>query len=135
MFNHNQGFYTGLTLSWNIFNGRNTSRQIQNAKLNLNSTALLLADTRSKIEQELYVAYKTFQSELEILDLETENAGVATENVNVALESFRLGSISGLELKDAQNSFEGAQLRLLMAKFRAKLSEIALMKLNGELVK
>jgi len=135
LLNQNQGFYTGLSLSWNIFDGRNTSREIQNAKLNLNSTALLLADTRSKIEQDLYVAYKTFQSELEILDLETENADVATENVTVALESFRLGSISGLELKDAQNSYEGAQSRLLLAKFQAKLSEIALMKLNGELVK
>ena len=135
LLNHNQGLYTGLSLSWNIFNGFNTSREIRNAKLNLNSTSLVLADTRARIEHELYVAFKKFQSELEILELEIENTAVATENVTVALESFRLGSISGLELKDAQNSYEGAQSRLVIAQLQAKLSEIALMKLNGELVK
>jgi outer membrane protein TolC len=135
LLNRNQGFYSGLTLSWNIFNGFNTNREISNAKLNLNSTSLLLADTRSRIEHELYVAFNKFQSELEILNLEIENTAVATENVNVALESFRLGSISCLELKDAQNSYEGAQSRLVIAQLQAKLSEIELMRLNGELVK
>jgi len=135
LLNQNQGFYSGLTLSWNIFNGFNSSREIKNAKINLNTTQLFLEDTRTRIEQQLYIAFKRFQSDKEILDLETENSGVATENVTIALESFKLGSISGLELKDAQNSFEGAQSRLLLAKFNAKVSEIALMKLNGELVK
>ena len=135
LLNQNQGLYSGITLAWNLFNGSNTNREIQNAKLNWNTSSLILADTRLRIDQDLYVAFRKFQSELEILQLELENSAIATENVNVALESFNLGSISGLELKDAQNSFEGAQSRLVIAQLQAKLAEIALMKLNGELVK
>lgn len=135
LLNQNQGLYSGLTLSWNLFNGWNTNRQIKNAKLSLISASLLLSDTRLKIDQQLYVAFYQYEAEQEILELETQNAAVATENIKIALESFRLGSISGLQLKDAQNSYEAAMSRLISSKLQAKLSEITLMRLNGELVK
>ncbi len=135
LLNQNQGLYSGLTLSWNIFNGRNINREIKNAKLYWNNTSLLLADTRAKIDQELYIAFRQYESGMEILKLEQENAQVATENVTVALEAFRLGSISGLQLKDAQISYETALSRLVTAQLEAKRAEITLMRLNGELVK
>jgi outer membrane protein TolC len=135
LLNKNQGVSAGLTLSWNIFNGFNTGRQIKNAKLNLKSTQLLLADTQSKIEQELYVSFRKFESDKSILKLEESNVISAKENVDVALEAYRLGSISGLQLKEAQNSYEESFSRLIDARYQAKLSETLLMKLNGDLVK
>ncbi|MBL0342218.1 MAG: TolC family protein [Bacteroidetes bacterium] len=135
LLNENDGFTRGLTLSWNIFNGFNTGREINNAKLNKLSADLTLADTRSRIDHELYVAFKKFESDKEILALEESNLDFAKENVTVALEAYRLGSISGLQLKEAQNSFETAFSRLVEARYQAKLSETELMRLNGELVK
>ena len=131
----NQGLSAGLTLTWNIFNGFNTGRQVQNAKLNYESTQLLLSDTRAKIAYELYVAFRKYESDREILTLEESNLESAMENVNVALEAYRLGSISGLQLKEAQNSYEEAYTRLLDSRYQAKLSETTLMRLNGDLVK
>jgi outer membrane protein TolC len=122
-------------LAWNLFNGLNTNRQIKNAKLNLNSTSLFLADTRARIEQELYVSYQRYQADREILNLEIQNVAVATENVFISMEAYRLGSVSGLALREAQDSFEEAYTRLLEARYLAKVSETNLMKLNGELVK
>jgi len=135
LLNDNRGLTTGVILSWNLFNGFNTGREIQNAKLNLQSTQLLLADTRSKIDRDLFVAFNRFQSEKEILQLEESNLEFARENVTVALEAYRLGSISGLQLKEAQNSYESSFSRLVEARYRTKLSETELMRLNGELVK
>lgn len=135
LLNENDGFTRGLTLSWNIFNGFNTGREISNAKLNKLSADLTLADTRSRIDHELYVSFKKFESDKEILALEESNLEFAKENVTVALEAYRLGSISGLQLKEAQNSFETAFSRLVEARYQAKLSETELMRLNGELVK
>ena len=37
--------------------------------------------------------------------MEISNTDVVRENVTVALEAYRLGTISGLQLKDAQNAF------------------------------
>lgn len=135
LLNDNRGLTTGLLLSWNLFNGFNTAREIKNAKLNLQTTQMILADTRSKIDRDLFVAFKRFQSEKEILRLEESNLEFARENVTVALEAYRLGSISGLQLKEAQNSYESSFSRLAEARYRTKLSETELMRLNGDLVK
>ena len=63
------------------------------------------------------------------------NLVFARENVTIALEAYLLGSISGLQLTEAQNSLEESYSRLIDARYMVKLSETALMKLNGDLMK
>jgi outer membrane protein TolC len=135
LLNQNQGLNAGLTLSWNVFNGFNTGRQVKNAKINYQSSQLILEDTRSKIQTDLYIAFKKFESEKAILQLEESNLVFAKENVIVSLEAYRLGSISGIQLTEAQNSLEASYSRLIDARYMVKISETALMKLNGDLVK
>jgi outer membrane protein len=135
LLNQNLGLNTGLTLSWNIFNGGNDARQIQNSKLSIENSQLLFEQSKSIIELSLLKAYLAYNNAKEILKLEEENVNLAKENVDVALERFRLGSSSTLELKAAQKSYEDAQVRLVNARYNAKTNEIELMRLNGMLVK
>jgi outer membrane protein TolC len=55
--------------------------------------------------------------------------------VKVAIEKYKLGSISQIMLQEAELSFRDAQTRLVNSKYDTKLSEIELMRINGELVK
>jgi outer membrane protein len=135
LLNQNLGLNAGLTLSWNIFNGGNDARQIQNSKLSIENSQLLFDQNKSIIELSLLKAYLAYNNAKEILKLEEENVNLAKENVDVALERFRLGSSSTLELKAAQKSYEDAQVRLVNARYNAKTNEIELMRLNGMLVK
>jgi outer membrane protein TolC len=135
LFNRNQGMNAGLTLTWNLFNGFNTSRQINNSKIFLRNSELQLTDIRARVETALFSSYREFESAVEILKLEEENYVVAKENIDVSLEAFKIGSISGIQMKDAQNSYEESFFRLIDARFRAKVAETQLMKLNGELIK
>jgi outer membrane protein len=135
LFNRNQGMNAGLTLTWNLFNGFNTSRQINNSKIFLRNSELQLADIRAKVETALFSSYREFESAIEILKLEEENYVVAKENMDVSMEAFKIGSISGIQMKDAQNSYEESFFRLIEARFRAKMAETQLMKLNGDLIK
>ncbi len=135
LLNQNLGLNTGLTLSWNIFNGGNDARQIQNSKLSIQNSQLLFEENKSVIELSLLKAYLAYNNSKEILKLEEENFLLAKENINIALERFRLGSSSTLELKAAQKSYEDAQVRLVNARYNAKTNEIELMRLNGMLVK
>jgi len=135
LLNQNLGLNTGLTLSWNLYNGGNNRREIQNSKLNIQNSKLLFDENKSVIELSLLKAYLDYNNAKEILKLEEENMALAQENVSIALESFRLGSSSTLQLKNAQKSFEDAQLRLVNARYNAKSLEIELMRLNGMLVK
>jgi len=91
--------------------------------------------TRTQLQNTLATAYRNFVQAKEELKLEEDNSKIAQENVDVALETFRIGKTSSLELKDVQKSFEDAQTRLVNARYDAKAAETELMRLNGMLVK
>lgn len=135
LLNQNLGFNVGLTASWILFNGSNTNRQVKNTKIQLMNSKLVLEQTKMVVESSLLIAYNNFKNSLEVLALEEENFALAKENVDVALERFRLGNATSIELKVAQNSFENAQTRLVNARYYAKVAETELMRLNGMLVK
>ncbi|MBK6641088.1 MAG: TolC family protein [Bacteroidetes bacterium] len=135
LLNQTQGYNAGLTLSWNLFNGMNTRRQINSAKLFASSENEILESVKLRIENDLWLAFRNFETEKELLQMEISNTDVVRENVTVALEAYRLGTISGLQLKDAQNAFEEAMSRVADAHYRTKLAETELMKLNGDLLK
>ncbi|HVA99016.1 MAG TPA: TolC family protein [Bacteroidia bacterium] len=129
------GLTGGLTASWTIFNGFGAHRDYKNAVINSYESSLQLKNAEVSISASLLQAYKQHQADLEMLKLEEDNYSVAQENISVALESFKLGSTSGIALKQAQDSFENAGNSLVNARYQAKLSEIKLMQLNGMLVK
>ena len=135
LLNRNLGFNAGFTASWTIFNGFNTSRMIKNAKISSLNSQLSYEQTKTEVNSELMDAFTNFKNAMELLQLEEDNFSIASENVNVALESFRIGKTSSLELKTAQTSFENARSRLVSARYQAKIAETELLRLNGMLVR
>jgi outer membrane protein len=70
-----------------------------------------------------------------LLELEEENIQLAKENVAIALERFRQGVSTNLELREAQRSLEEAYNRLISARYNTKVAETELLRLKGELVR
>ncbi len=129
------GFNAGLGLSWNIYNGSNASRQVKNAQVAVTNSQLLFDQLKFSVETSVLRAFNSFINAQEILKLEEENYLLAKENADVALESFRLGAINTLQVKEAQNSLDAASVRLVNVRYEAKVAETELMRLNGALVK
>ena len=65
--------------------------------------------------------------------LEEESLTLARQNVDIALERFRLGTITSVELREVQEQLTQAQSRLLLAQFEAKRAETELLRLSGRL--
>lgn len=135
LLNQNQGLSIGFTATYNLFNGSILNHQIEDAEINLENSNLQFKDFKVQIEAGLIKAWKTFQADLDILKLEEDNQSVAKENLDVALERYKLGASSSIELKDAQQSYEDSQGRVVQARYDAKVAETELMRLNGQLVK
>jgi outer membrane protein len=55
--------------------------------------------------------------------------------VNIALETFKRGVSTFIELRTAQQSLEEAYTRVINARYNAKLAETELLKLNGSLLR
>lgn len=135
LLNRNEGYQTGLRLNWNLFDGSKSRTRISNSKLALANLDLVLKETRMQIENETWLAFRNFELQNELYEFEVDNLKYARENAEVALAAYRLGTISAIQMNEAQNAYEAAQSRQLEAAFNAKLAETALMRLNGELIK
>ena len=133
--NRNLGWSTGLSASWTLYNGHQINHQIEGSRILLQQAQISLDQTKQRIDAGVMKAYLRFNSSMELLSQEEENSVLANEVMQVAMERYRLGGASNLELKDAQRSYEEAQSRLVNARYDAKLAETDLMQLNGMLVK
>ena len=67
------------------------------------------------------------------MELEERNEAIAKENLEITVEKYRIGIIPTIEFRTAQLNYINASVRLSNAKFQAKLSEIVLKQLAGNL--
>ncbi|MET6999721.1 TolC family protein [Chitinophaga defluvii] len=135
VFNQNGTINYGFAATIPIFNGLNVRRQIKDAKLNIAWQQLSLDNERAKVDLSLGNAFKDYEYFKKAFALEEENLDLAKENVMVALERFRQGVSTTLELKEAQQSLEDANNRIIQARYNTKLAETELLRLKGDLLK
>ncbi|MCW3462822.1 TolC family protein [Chitinophaga nivalis] len=133
-FNRNGVFNYGLTANIPLFNGFNVKRQVQNARLDFDYQNIALDNIRSQVDLSLNNAFKDYEYYKKALELEEETNELAKENMMVALERFKQGVSTTLEVKEAQQSLEQSYYRLIQARYNTKLAETELGRLNGSLV-
>ncbi len=134
-FNRNKGFNYGFGLTLPILNGFNTKRLIKRAELDVRKLQLSYDNQRSLIDVGLGNSFKDYELQKKLLHLEEDNIALAKENVMIALERFRMGVSTFLELREAQISLQDAYNRLIAARYNTKLAETELLRLKGDLVK
>lgn len=127
------GFTYGVTASLNLFNGFLQRQNERNAKVQINTTELNLEKARQDIQAQLLSAYQNYLTNLDLLKVEQANVNIAKQNLDITLEKYRLGSISPLELREAQRNSITAITRFLDAQYQAKLTEISLKEISGTL--
>lgn len=124
----------GATANVRIFNGFNTTRRIQNSRIEAENAQLLLKQRILEMETMINQAYLNYANNLSLIELETENVKIAEENYEIAQERYRIGLSSPVELRESQVNLVNAELRLQNAAFAAKLAEIELKYLSGQLL-
>jgi outer membrane protein len=135
LLNQNLGLNLGFTASWTIFNGFTNSSNVKNLKLNLENSNFQYENLKAQTQLSLIKAFKKYQNDIAIMQLEAENNKLAKENLDIALERFKIGESNSIEIKTAQQSYEDSINRLSEARYNAKLSETQILKLNGGIVK
>lgn len=121
----------GLSASWTLFNGFNTNRQIQNAKIQKDIANYQYEDQLISFKTAIRQGYTSYSNSLELMQLEQENLDVARENNEISKERYKIGLSSSIELREAQLNFLNAELRFQNAAFNAKQAAIQLKYLAG----
>jgi len=127
------GFTYGVGASLNIFNGFLQRQQERNAKIDIENSTLNLEKTKLEVSTQLLTAYQNYSTYLDLVKLEQRNVDIAKENLDITLVKYRLGSIAPLELREAQRNSIDAQNRFIEMQYQAKLAEITLKELSGNI--
>jgi outer membrane protein TolC len=130
----NYGLNYGVTLGVNIFDGLNQRRSIKNSRLDIKNTELRYSLIEQGVRADLITIYNAYQNFLRLTKLEEQNLQTATENLEIAMERYKLGDLSGLDLREVQKSLLDANESLLSIKYQAKISEISLMLISGRIM-
>jgi outer membrane protein TolC len=83
----------------------------------------------------LIASFVSYENNRKLIQMEAENLGIARQNVNIAREAYRVGSISALSLREAQQQLLVAESRLMDAQFAAALHFTTLQRLSGQLIR
>jgi outer membrane protein TolC len=129
------GYHYGAALSLNVFNGFSVDKRLQNARLSLKSTDFVLKDSLTKLDLAIQQNYNSYAMALQLLQFETENVTVAQSNFDLANEQYKVGVITALELRDAQQNLVLSQTRLSASQYDAKVAETELLRLTAEILK
>ncbi len=127
----NWGPNVGVTVGINIFDGFNKRREQKNARTRIENTKLEKDQMQLAVKSNFANMWQSYLNNLELFKLEKENVAVARENYDIAIERYKLGDLSGIRLREAQNSLLEAEERLVTAQFNIKINEIALKQISG----
>jgi len=130
----NTGLSAGLNLSWNLFDGGTTITRVKNAKINLENLKLQKEQLRLEVERNFNNAWDDYQNRLKIYQVQEENIRTAKNNFNRTEEKFKLGQVTSIEFRQAQLNLLTAELSRNQAKYDAKLAEILVLQISGELL-
>ena len=124
----------GASLSWNLFDGGRTLTRVKNAKLSLENQDLLAQEAKLKFERDLINALQNYKNAKEIFEIQKKQVETATYNFERSKAQYQLGSVTAIEFRQAQINLTNAQNQRTIARYQAKLAELQLIQLTGQLL-
>jgi len=130
----NTGLSGGINLSWNLFDGGGTITRVKNAKIALENQQLQKEQVLIDLERNFNNAWDDYQNKLLIYQLQEENITTSTNNFDRSKEKFKIGQVNSIEFRQAQLNLLNAELSRNQAKYNAKLAELVVLQLSGDLL-
>lgn len=128
------GFSAGVTLTWDLFDGGSAITSIKNARIQLSNQQFFQEQIRAEVRRDIANAKGNYENRLAIYRMQQDNVAVAESNFERSNERYKQGQISSLELRQAQINMLNAQTTKNLAKYEAKLAELELLQLTGQLL-
>ena len=128
-----RGLNYGFNASLNLFDGLAQKRNEKIAAIQIETSTAQIEQQSIQLKSQLTMAYQTYLTNLELIQLEEKNEAIAKQNLEITVDKFRIGTITTLEFRTAQLNYVNAKVRFSNAQYQAKLSEIALREIAGNI--
>ncbi|AXT52551.1 TolC family protein [Aquimarina sp. BL5] len=128
------GLSATFNLTWNLFDGGRTITQIKNARITLENQEILQKQIEQEVKRDIANALGNYENRLKVYEIQQQNVLTNQNNFDRSKERFNLGQITSIEFRQAQINLIQAQTNKTLAKYDAKLAELQLLQLTGQLL-
>ncbi|MFT6417172.1 MAG: outer membrane protein TolC [Dokdonia sp.] len=124
----------GASLRWNIFDGGRSIIGLKNARIVKDSQELVRKQLEQQVYRDIANASGNYSNAQAVYELQSQNVITNKDNFNRSQERLSLGQITSVEFRQAQLNLRNAQVTQNAAKYTAKLAELQLLQLMGQLL-
>ena len=106
----------------------------QNTEINLQTLQLQEEQLLQELDRDLINTWENYQNALYVLEAERKNLSTSELNFQRTEEQFNLGQSTSVEFRQAQLNLLNAATNYNNAKYDAKVIEVSLLQLAGDLL-
>lgn len=133
-FQEADGFTAGLSFSFSIFDGFRRNITVQNNQIRVKNSEEQRRLTEKEVQSDVLNAYETYSANLYLLEKQQLNVKTAELNFERTELAFKQGQVSNTDFREAQLNLLQTRQDLISLRVQAKLSEIDLLQLSGQLL-
>lgn len=122
----------GVSLSWNLFNGTQTKRSVEQSKISRKIADENVDLKVRQLKRDLAQALENMETLKESVSISQLILNAAEIDMETAQEEYRLGSMSILDVLTITARYEDAKSGLIQAQYNLKIAEAALHQLLGK---
>lgn len=131
---YSYNYYANFTLSFNLFNGGNTRRDIKQAGISERVGQLEILEMKQTLANLLVNQYELYDIRKQLLNVAQANMESAELNMQIATEKYRSGTINSFNFRDVQLIYLNASHRKLNAIYDILDTHTELLRLTGGIV-
>lgn len=132
--NENEGMNGLVNFQWDLFNVSQSKRILENAELMIEIMNISISSIEAQVEMNIRNAYDNYSRRMQILRMEERNLTIAEENYERTKEQFEYGSVTNIELRQAQLNLLRNKQRINNSRYLAKTAETELLLLSGQIL-
>ncbi len=132
--NDSYSYYGNFTLSFNLFNGGNIRRAIQNARIEEEIGQIQVSEIKQTLTNQLLSTLEQYNVRKQLKNVAELNVKSAKLNLQIAEEKFKSGAINSFNYRDIQLAYLNASNHLLLTIFDLIESQTEILKLTGSII-
>jgi outer membrane protein TolC len=127
-------YYGNLTLSLNLFDGLNTRRSLEIAKIQSEISKIETEEMTHTLTNVLTQLMELYNIQKDLLEVAEENLAAAKLNLQISEEKFKSGAINSFNFRDVQIIYLNASLQRLNSIFNLINTDTELARLTGSII-
>ena len=126
-----QGFAYGMQASWALFTGGSQAAQARALRAQARAAELVRADSALQLERNVAQGWDSWVRARAALELGDRGTSLADSTLALASAQYRIGAISGIDFRQAQEIALQARTRAVTARWSARAAALQLFVLAG----